>query len=281
MGVTVRRGWPIRTGVPLDYETMVYEKSDGIGTITMNRPERSNAMNSAWFRDFGAVLERANLDDDARVVILTGAGQAFCAGGDMKEPIEDLLTEGERQMRRSPLSCGLPMFTMQLQALEKPSIAAVNGAAAGGGLALALACDIAIASERAKFSLGFIDRGLIPDSGTTFLLSQVVGIHRACELVFTGEVLDASRALEYGLVNRVVPPDELTSSARELASVIAGKAPIALRLSKRALYRGATSDLPTAIDYELFLMDYCSKTADFVEGKTAFVEKRETQFRGR
>lgn len=262
------------------YETMTYEARDGIGTITMNRPERSNAMNAQWFQDFGAVLERANLDPEVRVVIITGAGEAFCTGGDMKEPIPDLLAEGERQLRRSPLSGGLPMFTLQIRGLEKPSIAVVNGAAAGGGLAVALACDVVIASERAKFALGFIDRGLIPDSGTTYLLPRIVGIHRACELVFTGEVLDATRAREYGLCSRVVDHDELMTSARELASVMARKASVALRFSKRALYRGAESDLSTAVDYELFLMHHCAQTADFAEGKESFVEKRDADFRG-
>ncbi len=267
-------------GGHVGYETMTYETRDGIATITMNRPERSNAMNAQWFQDFGAALERANLDPEARVVIITGAGKAFCTGGDMKEPIPELLTEGERQLRRSPLSGGLPMFTLQIRALEKPSIAVVNGAAAGGGLAVALACDVIVASERARFALGYIDRGLIPDSGTTHLLTQAVGLHRACELVFSGEVLDAARAFEYGLCNRVVAHDELMVSARGLASVMARKAPVALRLSKRALYRGAESDLATAVDYELFLMHHCAQTADFAEGKEAFVEKRDAAFQG-
>lgn len=260
---------------------MLFEVSDGIATITLNRPERSNAMNARWFQDFGAVLERANLDREARVVIITGAGEAFCAGGDMKEPIPDLLEEGERQIRRSPLACGLPMFTMQIQALEKPSIAAVNGAAAGGGFALALACDIVVASDRSKFALGFIDRGLIPDSGTTWLLPRVVGINKACELIFTGEVITPPRALELGLVNRVVAHDDLMTGARELAAVMASKAPIALKLSKRALYKSATNDLATQVDYELFLMHHCAQTADFAEGKAAFAEKREAHFEGR
>ena len=266
----------------MDYETMRYDVDGGICTITMNRPERSNAMNAQWFRDFGAALERANLDPEARVVILTGAGEAFCAGGDMKEPVPDLLMEGERQMKRSPMAGGLPMFTMQIRALEKPSIAAVNGAAAGGGFALALACDIVIASDRAKFALGFIDRGLIPDSGTTYLLPRVVGINRACELIFTGEILGPDQARDDGIVNHVVPHDTLMASARELASRIAAKAPVALKLSKRALYRGeATGDFAGQVDYELFLMHHCAQTADFLEGKAAFVDKRSAEFQGR
>lgn len=254
---------------------MNYEVSDGICTITMNRPERLNAMNGQWFEDFAAALERANWDDAVRVVIITGAGRGFCAGGDMKEDLEVLGAVGDRIMRKSPASTGISLFTLQLYNLEKPSVAAVNGPAVGGGFAVALACDIVIASERATFSEIFIERGLVPDSGTTYLLPRLVGFNKACELIFTGAIIDAADADRLGIVNRVVAHDELMSSARELGKIIASKPPEALRLAKRALQQGVSApDLASAADYALLLQRMCSFTQDHADLKKAFAERR-------
>lgn len=252
---------------------MKYEVSDGICTITMNRPERLNAMNGQWFEDFGAALERANWDEAVRVVMITGSGRGFCAGGDMKEDLEVLGAVGDRIMRKSPASTGISLFTLQLYNLEKPSIAVVNGPAVGGGFAVALACDIVLASERATFSEIFIDRGLLPDSGTTYLLPRLVGFNKASELIFTGAMVDAAEAARLGIANHVVPHEELWAAALELAQTIASKPPEALRLAKRALQQGVCApDLASAADYALLLQRMCSYTEDHAERKKAFAE---------
>ncbi len=264
----------------MEFETMIYEVEDGVATITLNRPERLNAINATWLEEFEQVLEKANWDDQVQVVILTGAGRAFCAGADVKDWTgwEAL---GTRMMHKSPAGGGMRIYTIQVQNVEKPTIAAVNGPAMGGGFALALACDIRIASEKASFSAKFIDRAVVPDSGATYFLPPSVGMGRACELVFTGGTLDGEQACDWGLVNRVVAHDRLMPEAKELAAKIAAKPPLALQLAKRALYSGATTDLVSAIEYEARLVNVCVQTEDFAEAATAFLEKREPRFKGK
>ncbi|MFQ5814715.1 MAG: enoyl-CoA hydratase/isomerase family protein [Anaerolineae bacterium] len=262
------------------FETMIYERENGIATITLNRPERLNAINATWLEEFEQVLEKASSDDEVRAVIITGAGRAFCSGADLKEwaGFEAL---GSRLTRKSPAHGGMRVFVLQLQNVDKPTIAAVNGPAFGGGFALALACDIRIASDRASFSQIFVERGLVPDSGSTYFLPRAAGLARACEMVFTAEILDAEQAKESGLVNRVVPHDELMPIVKEFAAKIAAKSPIAVRLAKQALYKGATTDLVTAIEYEGHMQHICFRTEDFAEGMAAFLEKREPHFKGK
>jgi 2-(1,2-epoxy-1,2-dihydrophenyl)acetyl-CoA isomerase len=163
----------------------------------------------------------------------------------------------------------------------QPIIAAVNGAAAGAGMNLALGCDIRLASTAAKFSQAFVKRGLHPDWGGTYFLPRVVGMAKAAELIFTGAVIDAAEALRLGIVSQVLPPEELLPAARALAGAIAAGPPIAIRLAKRGLYRNAESDLRTALEYETFAQNTCFETEDAAEGIKAFVEKRAPQFRGR
>lgn len=265
----------------MKYEAIIYEKKDWIATITLNRPARMNALGGSMGIELEQALEDSNSDDEVRALIITGAGRGFCAGADLTTlgPTADKV--GKALVSRSPSAGGIRAFARQLQNFEKPTIAAVNGAAVGGGLSLALACDIRIASDRARFSQIFIRRGLVPDTGSTYLLPRVVGMARACEMVFTGDILDAEQAKEFGLVSRVVPHDELIGEARKLAGKIAAGPPLAMKFAKRAIYKGAISDLDSALEFEGYMQGLCFNTEDFREGVDAFLEKREPEFKGR
>ena len=262
-------------------ETVLYEKGDGIATVTLNRPDRLNAIGSTMSVELEQVLEEANSDGEVKVLVLTGAGKGFCSGADLTTLGDTAGAVGRGLVARSPAAGGIRSYALQLQNFEKPTVAAVNGPAIGAGLSIALACDIRIASDRARFSQIFIRRGLVPDSGSTYFLPNVVGMARACEMVFTGDILDAEQARDYGLVSRVVPHDELMSEVRGLASKIAAGPPIAMKLAKRALYRGATNDLPSALEFEGYMQGICFTTEDFKEGVAAFLEKREPEFKGK
>ena len=262
-------------------EAIIYEKKGGIATVTLNRPERLNAIGATMSQDLAQALEEANADDEVRVLIITGAGKGFCSGADLTTLGGAASAVGRGLVARSPAAGGIRSSAIQIQSFEKPTIAAVNGPAVGAGLSLALACDIRIASEKARFSQIFIKRGLVPDTGSTYFLPRVVGMDRACEMVFTGDILDAEQAKGYGLVSRVVPHDELMHEARELAARIAAGPPIAMKLAKRALYKGATTDLPSAVEFEGYMQGICFGTEDFREGMAAFAEKRQPEFKGR
>ena len=265
----------------MKFDSIIYEKKDGIATITLNRPDRLNAIGGTMAQELGLSLENANSDNEVRVLIITGAGKGFCSGADLTTLGGSSEQVGRGLVGRSPAAGGIRSYTLQIQNFEKPIIAAVNVAAVGAGLSIALACDIRIASDRARFSQIFIRRGLVPDTGSTYFLSRVVGMARACEMVFTGDILDAETAKDYGLVSRVVPHDELMNEVGKLASRIASGPPIAMKLAKRALYRGATNDLDSALEFEGYMQGVCFGTEDFKEGIAAFLEKREPEFKGR
>lgn len=261
--------------------SMTYEVSDGIAVATLATPDNYNALTRAMGDDLVSVLEAANSDPEVRVLVITGEGNAFSAGGETKKDLPSFVDKPTFLSDRSPAASGPRSFVFHLQGFEKPVIAALNGVAAGGGLSLALACDIRIASDRARLANVFTRRGLIPDTGATYLLPRMVGLAKAYELTFTGAILDAQSSLELGLVNQVVPHDELMDETLEMAHRIAAGPPIAIKLAKRALRLGAEASLEVAYELEANLQATCLKTDDFLEGIAAFNEKRPPKFEGR
>ena len=248
---------------------------DAIATLTLDRPDALNSLTVPLKEELLRALRDLARDSAVRVVILTGAGRAFCAGQDLRERLEPdaapLATEIRE--RYNPI-------ILAMRRLEKPIVGAINGIAAGAGASLAFACDIRIAAENASFLLAFGRVGLIPDSGATWFLPRLVGPAKAAELAMTGEPLSAADAARFGLVAAVVPADELADSARALAAKLAAGAPRALALTKRALERSAASTLEEALDYEAWLQGIAGATADHAEGIAAFIEKRPPRFTG-
>lgn len=263
----------------MSWEYILLDKRDRVATITLNRPEKMNAFAGLMRQEIVAALDDAAADREVRVVIITGAGKAFCTGGDVNE-----FASGEVKALSKTVSNerhAMCKAVLTINSMEKPVIASVNGIAAGGGCNLALACDIRIASEKARFAQVFTKRGVHPDWGGIYFLPRLVGYAKAAELVFTGATLGAEEALRIGLVNRVVSDDELQSVSHELAVAIAKNAPIPIAFAKRGLQNFQRWDLPQALDYESYVLELCRKTEDIVEGFAAFLEKREPDFRGR
>ena len=264
----------------MPYESLIHEVKDGIATLTLNRPERLNALGGTLREDLHDAITRGSADPEVRVMIITGAGKGFCAGGDVKAMNENR-ERGTARPIGDKVAPGRDRTLLAMRDAPQPIIAAINGAAAGAGMNLALGCDIRIASTAAKFSQAFVRRGLHPDWGGTYFLPRVVGMAKAAELIFTGDVIDAAEALRLDLVSRVVAPEELMPVVHELARKIAAGPPIAIRLAKRALYHNADCDLRQALEFETFAQNICQDTEDAREGIAAFVEKRAPHFRGR
>ena len=264
----------------MTYKCLLYEVKDGVATLTLNRPERLNALGDTLRDDLQDAVTRASDDPNVRVMIVTGAGKGFCSGGDVKA-MSERKESGSGRPLMEKVAPGRDRTVLALRDAPKPVIAAVNGAAAGAGFNLALCCDIRLASTAAKFSQAFVKRGLHPDWGGTYFLPRVVGTAKACELIFTGAIIDAAEALELGIVSAVHPPEELMPAALTLARKIADGPPIAIRLAKRGIYHNLECDLRQALEYETFAQNICFDTEDAAEGIRAFVEKRAPSFRGR
>lgn len=255
----------------MTYKCLLYEVKDGVATLTLNRPERMNALGDTLREDFLDAITRTAADPDVRVMIVTGSGKAFCAGGDVKAMNEAKETGRERPLL-DKIAPSRDRALLAMRDAPQPIIAGMN---------LALGCDMRLASTAAKFSQAFVRRGLHPDWGGTYFLPRAVGMATAAELIFTGDVMDATEAMRIGLVSRVVSPEELMPVALELARKIAAGPPIAIRLAKRAIYRNAESDLRSALEFETFAQNACFETEDAREGIRAFVDKRAPVFRGR
>ena len=264
----------------MELEHVLYDVDGPVATITLNRPDRLNALTGQTMEEIGEALERAHVDGAIKVIVLTGAGRGFCSGGDRKA------THARRGQGDDPADrprMKRPFYKAQLlfTTLEKPVLAAINGPAMGGGLDLALWCDIRIASDRATMGEVYINRGLVPDMGGIYLLPRIVGYAKAAELLLTGDVLDAPAAKEIGLVNHVVPHDELMRFTYDMARKIAEKPGNGVAMTKRALAREMAPDWERASDYHHALQTSLLKSADFREADAAFVEKREAKFTGR
>ena len=265
----------------MNYETIILDKNDRIATITLNRPERLNAVNMKMVEEIVHAYDDVANDDGVRVVVITGSGRAFCAGEDVK------VRPGETPERRKP-SARIAGFGTRAEkmvlgprSMPKPVIAAINGAAVGQGLSICIHSDIRIASEKARLGAVWALRGIPPESLGAYVLPQIVGIPKAIELIFTGRIIDAQEAKEIGLVTEVYPVDKFAEATHELASTIAKGAPIALALAKRSIYQFADLHLHTAMQFERFALDYAMKTEDREEGIKSFLEKREADFQGR
>jgi enoyl-CoA hydratase/carnithine racemase len=264
----------------MTYECLLYEVKDGIATLTLNRPERLNALGGTLRQDLHDAVTRAGADPEVRVMVVTGAGKGFCSGGDVKAMGEAKAGQRERPLLEK-IAPGRDRTLLAMREAPQPIIAAVNGAAAGAGMNLALGCDLRIASTSAKFTQAFVKRGLHPDWGGTYFLPRVVGMAKACEMIFTGEMIDAAEALRLGIVSRVVAPEELLPTAYDLARRIAAGPPVAIRLAKRSLYANEDLDLRGALQMETMAQNICFETEDATEGIRAFGEKRAPIFKGR
>lgn len=253
------------------YENIILEKEDGIAVITFNRPEAMNALNIQTRAEFREAIADVAADEAIRVLILTGNGKAFVAGSDIKEFNKTTPYAAHNIMRLGEM----------VEKLEKPVIAAVNGFCLGGGCEIAMGCDIIIASDKAKFGQTEINIGIIPGGGGTQRLQRLIGACRAKELIFTGDIIRAEEADRIGLVNRVVPLEELMPTAKEMARKIATKSAAALKLAKTAINRGMQTDLESGLKYEYELYSLSLTLEDKVEGVNAFLEKRTPTFVGR
>lgn len=257
---------------------LLIDQCDGVLTLTLNRPERLNAISGPMLAALSAELDRANIDPEIRVVVLTGAGRGFCAGLDLKARADGDDMSGATDLRLFDLHHTPPLV---LHRMDKPVICALNGPAAGYGMDMALGCDIRIASDRAKLGAVFVRRGVLPESGGTWYLPRLVGWAKAAEIAFMGDVLDAERSLELGLVNRVVPHDDLMTEVAAMAARIASNAPYSVQATKRMMRLGMDETFETAVDHTYLQLRPMFTSEDFREGMTAFLERREPEFKGR
>ncbi|MFZ5631256.1 MAG: enoyl-CoA hydratase/isomerase family protein [Bacillota bacterium] len=263
----------------MEWKTVILRSEDGVATIVLNRPEQFNALDFQLGDDLIAALEACIRDDTVRAVVLTGSGKAFCSGGDLKMAGEfagDNPSEPYRQLTKR-----LNRIITEIRSLDKPVIAAINGAVGGAGLSIAAACDLRIASSAARFRQAYTNVGLVPDGGWMLLVPLLIGLGRASELLFLDPVFDAQKALEIGLVNRVVEPGELAGSALEWAGKLAGGPSRSFAIIKNLLNNSLLTLLERQLELERQGIIKAAGTGDYAEGLKAFFEKRAPQFTGR
>jgi 2-(1,2-epoxy-1,2-dihydrophenyl)acetyl-CoA isomerase len=260
------------------FENVLTSVDDGVGTITLNRPDKLNAFAGTMRQEVAQAVREMAEHEDVRVLVITGAGRAFCAGADIGY-MRELTEREDTEAFRALVEAGREVVTV-IHNTPKPVVASVNGPAAGGGANLALSCDIRIASEKASIGQTFNKIGLHPDWGGTYFLPRLVGSSKALELIFSGAMIDADECFRLGLFNRVVPHDRLAPETDSLARAWAAKPPIALALAKQAVYQSGDNSLEAMLDVELEHQLRCFDSKDATEGLNAFLEKRHPLFRG-
>ncbi len=268
-----------------DQREIIFEAKDGIGTITLNRPDKRNALTTEMYEGIADICRQVRRNDDVKVLILTGNGSAFCSGSDIEKRMLPRFKDGRYVAVEKSRAALLEPVTLYvapaLYNLGKPTIAVVNGVAAGAGLSLAVLCDFRIASDKARFIASWGNIGLTPDLGATFALPRLIGADRALKMILTREPVDAAEAERIHLVTQVVPHDSLTKTALDLAGAIASGGSVAFELAREAVHRGLTNDLETQLYFETYAQGLCFNSEDFREGVKAFLEKRKPVYRGR
>ena len=265
------------------YSDILYEKHDKVATITINRPHAMNSGTIRTWAEIGQAFGEAEHDTSVQVVVITGAGRAFCAGDDVKEIFLNPEFRDAKPSKRAEVEewrTHQPVALDFLVTYPKPTIASVNGAAVGYGCDIALMCDMRICSDQARFGEVFIRRGLIPEAGGLLVLPRLVGLARAYELILSGDIIDAAEAERIGMVNKVVPHAQLGEATAAFAQKIAAQAPLAQRLAKEALRVGLNLNLPYFFDYQRHGQRMMLTSQDHLEGAKSFVEKRAANFKG-
>ena len=268
----------------MSYKLITVEIADEVAILTLNRPDKLNCLNAAILHEMTKAISELNADDGIKALILTGAGRSFCSGADLSEQPygTDKNQPGISRAEHITPFVSFGWVIKHIEDFTKPVIAAVNGIAAGGGLALALAADVRIASENAAFSAIFVKRGLVPDCGVSYYLPRLVGVSKALELMWTGDKIDAKEAERIGMVNKVVPHDHLMKSAREFAQGLAKGPSLAIEMIKRMAYTALKADsVITQMAVEDFMQQVCRESEDVREGVMGFLEKRPPKFKGR
>lgn len=259
------------------YNSLLYTIADGVGTITLNRPEVYNAFNEELSAELIDALKKAAKDEAVRVVVLTGAGKAFCSGQDLQDVKK---ADGNRSLGESVLRRYNPMI-LGVREMPKPVICRLNGVAAGAGASLAMACDIIVASENAVLVQAFANIGLVLDSGSSFFLPGLVGYNKAFELCTLGSKVTAAEAYKLGIINKLVTPEELDGAVKEYADRYAAAAPKSMAIIKKMLNKALTANLRDMLQYEAYSQEIAGGTEDYKEGVTAFIEKRKAVFKGK
>jgi 2-(1,2-epoxy-1,2-dihydrophenyl)acetyl-CoA isomerase len=267
----------------MEYTEILYDVADGVATITLNRPEKMNAFSTKMIEEWSDAIDSAREDDAVRAVIVTGAGRGFCSGMDVQAEAGGsgvLRTEAGPATRRNSLRYNVHRVARALQLLDKPYIAAVNGPAAGAGMDMASMADIRYCADSARFGMAYVRMGLIPGDGGAYFLPRIVGIAKALEIIWTGEMFDAQEALRIGYVSKVFPAASLMDETRAFAARLAEGPAVAIQLAKRLAYRSLDATLEQAMDLAQSAMVIAQSTDDAKEGPRAFVEKRKPQFQG-
>lgn len=273
---------PVKPPAGSAQDEVLYEVSEGIATLTINRPEKMNTISGPMLRRLSELLLQANGDKDVRVVILTATGRAFCAGLDLVDATSGDGIGSQNQARAVSVDIDLRNSPPTvLHHMDKPTICALNGAAAGYGMDTALGCDVRVMAQSAKMAPAFVKRGVVPESGGTWFLPRLLGWEKAAEIVFTGRTLSAQECVEIGLASKVVPDAELPAAARALARSMAENAPLAVQSAKRLMRMGLNETFNDHVHHVYLQFLQLIRTDDFREGMTSFLEKRPADFQGR